>query len=392
MGNLNAGAGLNLGAKKKLLVLVDWFRPGYKAGGPIQSSFNFAYAFKDVFDIFVLTTNTDHGETQPYRGIESNKWIDNKWDGIHIYYADKATLTTAQLYREITSVNADYVYLNHMFSPKFVLYPLWLKWRGKLKSKVVLCPRGALYESALSVKRYKKSPVLALFKFLKIPRKLVFHATNDREYQAIQSFFPGSKAIIADNLPRTDQPPAVPIIKEKGCVKCVFIGRIVPIKNLSFLLQALKDCTVSVTLTVIGPVEDEEYWSKCQEMITELGGNIEVTYAGPKDNDEVLEALSKHHLYVLPTTGENFGHSIFEALFSGRPVLISDQTPWHNLPALKAGWDLPLNDSRAFTRIIDTVGNFSQEAYDVWLNGAWNFAHDFINNPKLKQPYLQLFV
>jgi glycosyltransferase involved in cell wall biosynthesis len=383
---------MELSKRKKILLLVDWFKPGYKAGGPIQSSFNFAYAFKDIFDIFVLTTNTDHGETQPYAGIESNKWIDNKWEGIHIYYADKASLTTKQLYKVINSVDADYVYLNHMFSPRFVLYPLWLKWRGKLKSNVVLCPRGALYQSALSVKRYKKSPVLSLVKLLNMHRKMVFHATNEREYNAIQSFFPGSNAVIADNLPRTDQPPAVPIKKEKGYVKCVFIGRIVPIKNLSFLLQALRDCTVLVKLTVIGPVEDEEYWKKCQKMITELDNNIEVTYAGPKDNDEVFDALSKHHLYVLPTTGENFGHSIFEALFSGRPVLISDQTPWHNLPVLKAGWDLPLNDSKGFARIIDIVGNFSQEEYNVWLNGAWSFAHDFINNPKLKQPYFQLFV
>ena len=54
--------------KKKVLVLVDWFAPGYKAGGPIQSCVNFVFAMKNIFDLSVLTTDTDHGDTVPYEG------------------------------------------------------------------------------------------------------------------------------------------------------------------------------------------------------------------------------------------------------------------------------------------------------------------------------------
>src|ERR1700684_239583 len=75
--------------KKKILVLVDWFAPGYKAGGPIQSSVNFAFALKNDFDIYVLTTDTDHGETAPYPDIISGEWIRNPSGGFQIYYAKK---------------------------------------------------------------------------------------------------------------------------------------------------------------------------------------------------------------------------------------------------------------------------------------------------------------
>src|ERR1700752_2473895 len=119
--------------KKKILVLVDWFKPGYKAGGPIHSIFNFAYTFKDDFQIAVLTTDTDHGEVQPYENIKSNTWLNDLWPGIHILYLNKASLSLMQLKRELTSANADYVYLNHLFSPYFVLYPLWVKLTGRLK-------------------------------------------------------------------------------------------------------------------------------------------------------------------------------------------------------------------------------------------------------------------
>jgi glycosyltransferase involved in cell wall biosynthesis len=62
--------------------------------------------------------------------------------------------------------------------------------------------------------------------------------------------------------------------------------------------------------------------------------------------------LSKHHLFFLPTCGENFGHVILEALLAGCPVLISDQTPWRNLQAKGVGWDLPLDSVTPFQQAI----------------------------------------
>ena len=181
--------------KKKILVLVDWFSPGYKAGGPIQSCVNFAFALKNDFDIYVLTTDTDHGEELPYPGIVSGEWIRDPSDGFNIYYAKKRGLGRKELKNVILSVFPDYIYLNHLFSPYFVVYPLWLKYTGKLDAQVVLCPRGALYQSALSVKPYKKMPFISLFRLMGMGRKIIFHATNAREEEAIRKFFPGSKVV-----------------------------------------------------------------------------------------------------------------------------------------------------------------------------------------------------
>jgi glycosyltransferase involved in cell wall biosynthesis len=157
-------------------------------------------------------------------------------------------------------------------------------------------------------------------------------------------------------------------------------------------LEVLKGVSVKVSLTIVGPIEDKEYWSQCQQVINTLKRNITVNYIGPKENQEILDILRQHHLFVLPTEGENFGHSIFEALLSGRPVLISDQTPWQNLASQKAGWDLDLNSPDKFREIIERIGNWSQEEFSEWSDSAWNYAHNFIHNPGLKQPYFELFV
>jgi glycosyltransferase involved in cell wall biosynthesis len=377
--------------KKKVLVLVDWFAPGYKAGGPIQSCVNFAFTMKEAFDVLVLTTDTDHGDTAPYAGIPAGRWISNIHPGFKVNYLPKATLNRAAVKKEILASDADYIYLNHLFSPLFVVYPLWLKYRGTLKGEIVLCPRGALYDSALSVKPWKKTPFLRLFRLLGIHKKIRFHATNQREKEAIERFFPGSRILIADNLPNANQPDFISVPKQAGKVKCIFIARIVPIKNLLFLLQALDKVRAEVELTVIGPVEDADYWETCQKAIARLPANIRVSYEGPKRNDQLMPILHAHHLSILPTTGENFGHSIFEALLAGRPVLISDQTPWLNLAAQKAGWDLPLTDPATFAQVIGQVGSWDQSVFDQWALSAWQYAHEFIKNPELTRQYLNLF-
>lgn len=377
--------------QKKLLIITDWFAPGYKAGGPIQSCVNICTALNSSYDIYVLTTDTDHGDTDPYPGIEAGRWLKDPVKNISILYLEKKKLHAKEIARQVSLVNADIVYLNHLFSPYFVVYPLWLAFKGFIKSKVVVCPRGALYDSALSLKAYKKKPLLLLYKWLGIHKKITFHATNKREYDAIEKKFPGSAIIIADNLPNTKQDPFVPITKEAGKLDCIFIARIVPIKNLLFLLNALQNCTSQVRLTVVGPVENENYWEECKRVINVLPGNIRVHYIGPRQNSELSALIQKHHLFILPTTGENFGHSIFESLLSGRPVLISDQTPWLQLQKEKAGWDIPVKEPAAFTGMIDHIAAFSQDEYNEYAKGAWQYAQSYIANKISKNQYYQLF-
>lgn len=377
--------------RKKILVLVDWFKPGYKAGGPIRSCTNFAYALKNDYDIHILTTDTDHGEQKPYDNVVSNEWNTSLGADIHVYYAKKATLNLSQLKREIINANADYIYLNHLFSPKFVIYPLWLKYTRQIKSKIVLCPRGALYDSALAVKPIKKKPFITLFRVLGIHKMITFHATNEREKTAILDYFPGSHVNIADNLPESDQPEFTGCAKEHGVLKCVFIARIVPIKNLLFLLHVLRQVKSRIILSVAGPVEDAVYWKACETAIQQLPDHIQVNYLGAISNEKVKSIISLNHLFILPTQGENFGHSIFEAFLTGRPVLISDQTPWLQLGNKKAGWDLPLKEPEKFANTIDEMAQWDQNRFDEWAKGAWQFARLFIENPQLKKQYFNLF-
>lgn len=348
-------------------------------------------ALKDDFEIFVMTTDTDHGELQPYDGIPTNQWIINAEFGTQLYYAKKKQLSFTEVSEQIKKIQPDFLYLNQLFSVKFVLYPLFLKLLNKISCKVILNPRGTLYESALSHKRYKKMPFLFFFRLSGINKKILFHATNDREKVAVESNFPKSTVLIADNLPNFQQDSFQSIPKSPGILKCIFVARIVAIKNLLFVLKALEKINAQITFNIIGPKEDAEYWNTCEQKIKELNDNIVVNYLGALSNHEINRHVHESHLFILPTLGENFGHAIFESFLAGRPVLISDQTPWLNLEAKNAGWDLPLNNMIAFSEKIQFISDCSQDQYDVYSRGAWELANQFINNPSLMGDYLKLF-
>ena len=173
----------------------------------------------------------------------------------------------------------------------------------------------------------------------------------------------------------------------------VFISRISAIKNLTFLLAALSRITgsLAVNLTIRGSIEDDNYWDECKTLINKLPCNVQVHYEGPVKNEEVCPLIQQHHLFVLPTFGENFGHAIFEALAAGRPVLISDQTPWRHLEQQYAGWDLPLDDPRAFINTIESVAQMDNTAFEQWSRGAWEYANAHSENATLREEYKKLF-
>jgi glycosyltransferase involved in cell wall biosynthesis len=157
------------------------------------------------------------------------------------------------------------------------------------------------------------------------------------------------------------------------------------------LLELLRGVKQQVSLTVIAGLEDKVYWEQCRQLIKHLPGNVKVNIPGELQHHEVEQQLLAHHVFVLPTKGENFGHAIFEALAAGRPSLISDQTPWRNLQQSKAGWDLPLSEPAAFAAAIEEAASMSNEQLNEWCTGAWNFCRDYIERSGIKEQYIKLF-
>jgi glycosyltransferase involved in cell wall biosynthesis len=380
-----------MSSKKKILILSDWFDPAYKAGGPIRSAVNLVNQMKHEFDFFILTTDRDLNDTKAMEGIISNKWIDYS-PGVRICYCSSANLHLKNLKEHIDSINPYAIYLNSMFSKKFTIYPLWLKRTNRISSKVVVAPRGMLKSTALDFKRRKKKIFLSLFKWMRIQQYVSFHATDEQEKSdVIKQIGSDVNVSIIPNFPSSQGELSLPADKQKGSLKILFVGRIHPIKGLDVLLNALKSVKLNIRLTIVGNPEDISYRNSCRKIADSLPGNIQVAFVNVQPHRNINQLIRDNHLFCLPTKGENFGHAIFEALSIGRPVLISDQTPWRNLSIHKAGWDISLNNQKKFAEIIEHCALTDSDEFNEWCVGAWQFCKKYIESLSLKQDYLKLF-
>ena len=179
--------------------------------------------------------------------------------------------------------------------------------------------------------------------------------------------------------------------KKKDELSVIFIGRLHPVKNLDFLLRALQLVKGNVLLTIVGNAEDGGYVEQCKEIVKGFPPNIQVKFAGEIPNNQLGKIITQHHIFALPTQGENFGHAIFEALAAGKPVLISDQTPWRHLEKAKAGWDIPLQQPEQFTTALQNAVDLDQIGYEVLSRGAWQFVKEFVQQSELQTAYNNIF-
>ena len=384
-------SGSDFPGMKKILLFADWYEPGYKAGGPIRSCVNFARAMSESYQVYVFTSDRDLGSPSPYGQVKLNEWQDGPAN-IHLYYCSPEKLGWRGIRRQIDLILPDFVYLNSMFSTKFTIYPLLISRFQRRDLNIVLSPRGMLRASAIQFKTAKKKIFLKSLRLLGLHRSIRFHATDPTEALDIQKYFgPATRVSTVPNFPGILSEDWPAPLKMTGQLSMIFIGRIHPIKNLDFLLRVLKEVRTTVQLTIIGSLEDEPYWENCQKIIAELPLGIRVDYAGEIANHALPAIVARHHIFALPTKGENFGHAIFEALALGKPVLISDQTPWRDLQAAGAGWDLPLDNPARFREAIDQVGDWPQDEYEKWRRSTRQYIQDYINRLNLKEEYKKLF-
>ena len=103
------------------------------------------------------------------------------------------------------------------------------------------------------------------------------------------------------------------------------------------------------------------------------------------------ETLKNYHALFLPSTGENFGHIIIEAMMNSCVPIISDKTPWKNLESEQVGYAISLNDKGSFSEVIDKTANMNQIDFNTMRKNANDYALKVLNNKELIQDYHKLF-
>lgn len=378
----------------KVLIFIDWYLPGFMAGGPIQSCANLVAHLERDFSFYIVTRNTDYTSTVPYETVVSDEW--NDVNGSKVFYTSKKSLKSSKLRSLIKEVHPEVVYVNGVYSLYFSILPIIIS-KQLGYQKILVAGRGMLAQSAIQVKPRKKKLFLKLAKFYNLYRNVTFHATTSGEEMDIRSVI-GLKADvrIAPNLPTVPtSEESVKSEREKlpGELRLVSVARISPEKNTKFALEVLLGYTGGgvIQLDLYGPIYDNAYWGECESIIAQLPANISVSYKGSLEKKMVHGALQNYHALFMPTRGENFGHIILESFTAGCMVLISDQTPWRNLAEREVGYDLPLNDMAAFRKAINEMVYLNQQQFNALSDSAKQFAFGYCQDESLIEANKSLF-
>lgn len=377
--------------KPRLLIMYDYFYPAYKAGGPIQSLTNLVYSLQDDLDIFVLTGAYDLNSDQLPDVVKINGWCDVKLPGstarVKVWYAGRGGPGAGTIKRIIEDVKPCAVYLNGMFSYKFVLIPLLtIK-----NARIILCPRGMLQMGALAGKSFKKRLFLSVLKTSGILTKAAWHATNpDEQADIIREFGKNSAIFIAGNIPKKPVENLHYINKNRNELRLVYLSLITEKKNLLQLINIVAGMEENISLDIYGPVKDQAYWKTCLRIINDSGGKVK--YKGDVQPDMVQETFARYHSSVLLTKGENFGHALYESLSVGRPVITSYFTAWNQLEDKKAGWNVDISADHEIAKVFTEVYNLDQPAYDLYCVGAYGLANEYYLHGFDMLSYKKMFI
>ncbi|HKL72108.1 MAG TPA: glycosyltransferase [Marinilabiliaceae bacterium] len=375
--------------KSRVLVFIDWYSPGYKAGGPVRSMINMTEHLAGEFDFFIVSRDSEYGESTPYDSVNSNAWNELS-SGVKVWYSSAGTPSLKLWKQLITEINPDVVYINGIYSPKFSLLPVIAARRMKCKT-IIVAPRGMLATSAINVKQCKKNLFLRTVTSLNLYKNVLWHATNQKEADevSVRLFVDKSNIYVVPNLPRIALKNYSISFKNKWQLRLVSLSRVAPEKNTQYAIECLSliGDRYNIELDLYGQIYNQDYWQLCEKEIYKLPNHIQVNYRGVADSEFIPEIIAKYNALLLPSRGENFGHVILESFMTGRPVLISDQTPWKNLTEIKAGWDLPLSDPSGFSTTLESLASMNQEEYDEWCKGAWALGQSVANDETVVEEY-----
>ncbi|MAB37986.1 MAG: hypothetical protein CL528_10065 [Aequorivita sp.] len=117
----------------------------------------------------------------------------------------------------------------------------------------------------------------------------------------------------------------IPKEKTSNSIELLFVGRISRLKQIELCLETLAFLIESqsrkVTLTIVGPVSDELYFSELKALAIQLQIPEKVDFVGSVEQSKLVPYYQKANLLLLPSAHESFGMVMVEAMSCGTPVV-----------------------------------------------------------------------
>lgn len=330
----------------KIIIFIGHYLPGYKAGGPISTIKNYVDTYYDKCEFYIVCNDRDLGDQEPYKNVVLNEW--NQTKQCKIFYTKLSNISSSQLLKLCSGM--DFIYCCGTYD-KYARLLCKLR-KKELINNLYVASMGNFSPNAFKIKTLKKKMFFLYAKLVGLFSKIVWSFTSNDEMEYAKTIFKRKlNYVIIHDIPQ--RPFSLEPSPKDDSLRVVFISRICRMKNLFGSIKALMLCKSKINFSIFGSLEDLDYWSECQNLLSMLPSNISWKYCGDITPSEVVNTFNKNDLFLFLTNGENFGHVIYEALLGGCVPIISEKTPWVFSP--NTGFIVDNNDFQKIAEIIDSI-------------------------------------
>ena len=154
----------------------------------------------------------------------------------------------------------------------------------------------------------------------------------------------------------------------------LWLGIFMPHRRLQDAIEAisrpvLQDAKTRLLLAGSGK-SFPEYFNDLQELVTRLGVEDRVTFAGKVEDDEVRDFYCACDAFIFPNENQTWGLAVLEAMACGCPVLVSKGAAVHEVLAdNETALLFPARDPDAIAEKIALLTNETQLRSDIARNG-----------------------
>ena len=384
----------------RICLVSSSFYPATFYGGPISATWDLSQelAKKDV-EMYISTTNANGNSRLK---VNTNRFIKQKEKLFVKYYHEQIInrFSLAFIFGIWDDIRkADVVYIQYLFHYTVLFSLLFSAVQAK---EIIMCPRGSFSSFTLS----NKLPLLKalwLKLFIKpFSKSINWQASSYLEENDIKRRFPNARVeIINDGVDFSSFQEFNKYEKNEllekytntqfKAISNIFfsMGRLHAIKAFGVLIDAfslfIKEDT-NAKLIIAGG--DDGVGDNLKQQIIDLKLQDSVFLIGAIDFEDKKTLLNNCDYFTLASEFESFGIVVAEALACGKPIVLSNKTPWKDLEKNKCGIlvDNEKNSfSNAFSKVIKekydskAIKNYVQSNYD------WSIITDrFLANIKNK--------